>query len=141
MRKKGAKNVLAAEREAELLAEYRRQLTSCSAIQLYGLLQSIVKSPCSRFWVSVERASAVLSRMEKGGVLPRSMTAERRRMYEEIARRVAVLREGGRGEALTVLVREVIEQPAPEYYLTASAAKKIIYRHKKRWLARHQSRK
>ena len=115
------------ERDAELRARYRRLLREAVHIDKPVLLFRLVNMPSSRFWVSEERAAIMVSRMERG--LPLGpIVPSRQRMYEEIYRRYLLLR-GKRPKApLAELVREVVYQPAPSFYLTPKSAEWIMKR-------------
>jgi hypothetical protein len=55
------------------------------------------------------------------------MNEERRRMYSEIYRRVRAALQKDPERCIYHLVFEVVNSPAPEFYLTADSAKILIY--------------
>lgn len=115
------------ERDAELRACYRRLLRDTDYIDRSDILFRLVNTPSSRFWVSEERAAVMVSRMERrlplGHIVP-----SRQRMYEEIFRRYLRLRRRHPDASIAELVRQVVYQPAPSFYLTPKSAEWIMKR-------------
>lgn len=85
-----------------------------------------VAAPAPRFWVSEERATAVVSRLLAGRTLGR-MRPMRRRMFADIARRVRQLLEAEPSLSLYLAVERVVNSPAPSYYLSPGSAKAVFY--------------
>lgn len=119
------------ERDADPLRAYRQHIVTCDVIDIRRISQEVVNMPASRFWVSEERAIAVMRRMKKHrplhGMRPLIME-----MYHEIYRRVLALEMTHPDWSLFKVVFHVIRQPAPKFYLTAESARVIMYKAKKR---------
>jgi len=137
MRKKGNTLEFAKERREELFAAIRAEGDCTDKFDLFLACRKAVARPASRFWVSEERAARVLSALAKGKPFGAGVELSKRRMYEEIRRRVDTLRRGREGEPLVHLVREVVYEPAPEHYISAVSAMNMYYSHLR---SKHASR-
>lgn len=133
MKRQGSKFEYEAERNKELLKAYCSQVEICSEIRLDEILSRVVNTPCSRFWVSDERASIVMSGIERGTANLDSMIESRKEMFLEIYDRVKALRINNPTMSLSELTNEVVKQPAPRFYLTAKSARTIIHRIRTQW--------
>ena len=80
------------ERNKELLRVYREKCIESEYIVMTEIFEKVANSPCSRFWVSEERASIVIYTMLAKKPLP-NMRKNKREMFEEIFRRFLVVRE------------------------------------------------
>lgn len=127
------------ERITALMEEYDRYIASCEYIRMSEVFDHIVNQPCRRFWVSNIRAAVVVARMLKGCKL-KNMRPSKKEMFQEIFRRVCKMKEQFPSMPLFQLVAEVVAQPAPKFYLTASSAKIMVYKAKKEWYARKRQR-
>lgn len=117
---------------------YRARIKSMRRLRTdHDFWHSVVKSPARRFWVSPDRAHAVLSEIAKGATLA-PMNPTRRAMYLEIHRRVALLRRDCPRLSLIRAVEKVVFAQAPEFYLTPGTAKVLISKHKKMCRERHE---
>ncbi len=116
----------AAERERELLHAFRVVMATTKHIIMNQVFSEVVSMPCSRFWVSEERAITVIRTMMAGRYI--CTTGEKRDMYDEIFARVKELRISHHEAPLQLLVSIVVNSPAPRFYLSASQAKSIINR-------------
>lgn len=126
MKKKGSVVEFSGERDREILQCYRSCIKERDVID-FTVYDDIVEMPASRFWVSEPRAAAVVSSMLRGDDIP-GMNSERRRMYEEIMRRVVILRDENPKMSLTRAVFNVVNSEAPRFYISAFTARSIIYR-------------
>lgn len=129
MRKKGNILEFAQERRDEIVAAIRAEGACADRFDLLLACRRAVARQASRFWVSEERAARVVSALSKGCGAIEGMDGAKRRMYEEIWRRVEALRPGREGEPLVSLVREVVYEPAPEHYVSAVTAMNMYYGH------------
>jgi hypothetical protein len=127
------------ERNEDIMRAYLEQIRSCENIYLPQVLTRVVNMPSKRFWVSAERAAVVVSMMMRGKELPR-MLPTKREMFEEIYRRVLILKEKNPHMSLFELSLQVVQEPAPKFYLTAGSAKVIIHRAKKQWYEKRRLR-
>ncbi len=118
-------------RNNDLLNAYR------AALRLYDgsssdLYRKVVEMPAQRFYVSEERASIVISNMYKGRSIAQ-MRPNKREMYEEIYRRVIELKKSRPDDSIYDLTFDVVQQPAPKFYLTSESARVLIHYIKKKW--------
>lgn len=106
-------------RNRELIQAYFR----CSGLGLSTRQAVInaVKSPCSRFWITSERAKKRISAIVRGKENIRRAYPTRARMIKEIMSRCG-------GDYSTESIEGVVFSAAPEFYLTEKSAKLIIYR-------------
>lgn len=106
------------ERDADLMAAYRLELKENNPNNLAQIAEGVSHRQSSRFWVSEERAVAVVSAMLRGENVTAGMHPSKRRMYEEIHRRILEVSGQRPGASLVSMVAEVIYTPAPEFYLS-----------------------
>lgn len=118
MKKAGNICDFAQERDAALMDAYRQELTESRATSLDSIAAGVACRPCSRFWVSEERALAVVSAMLRGRDVTASMHPSKQRMYEEIYRRTLIVRARRPHASLISVIPEVIYSGAPEFYLS-----------------------
>lgn len=119
------------ERNEDLLRAYR--LCETKTLYKQSIYAMTVLMPARRFWVSEERATAVISQMLRGKTTIRWMRPNKRTMFAEIYRRVLRLMQEKPSEPLAHLVFEVVNSPAPQFYLTPGSAKIIICKIKRKW--------
>lgn len=134
MKHKGAVMEYSRERFRDLMRAYEIYMEQCPYIRMSELYRTIVDMPASRFWVSDKRAAVVVSRMEKGDIRLDRMHRLRAEMYGEIYRRVCELRTDRPELSILEACAEVVEQPAPKFYLDPRTAKTLIWKGKKKWL-------
>lgn len=127
MKKKGSVVEFTRQRDEELLAAFRAQLSMLGEIPLNDLFTRAAMSPASRFWVSERRAMIVISRMMKGDQLS-SMNRKRREMFFEIFHRVKEILRRQPELSLTEASFRAVNSPAPQFYLTPKSARAMIYR-------------
>ena len=118
-------------RNRELYKAYRHALAGTSHIVLRDICRTVAETPCPRFWVSEERALIVVSELYKGRYVLDSMKPLTREMYIEIFRRVDSLRSENPNTPLYDLVFQVVNSPAPKFYLTPESVAVIICHIKK----------
>lgn len=92
------------------------------------LSHKVVLMPAPRFWVSEERATEVISTWLRQGeeFALEGMREVKKRMFREIMRRVQPRLSAGR--PLYHVVSEVVNEPAPEQFMTPGNAVFIYYR-------------
>lgn len=127
------------ERDEDFMRAYRSQISNCSMICLADVFNNVVNMPSKRFWVSEERASIVIASMFRGNDLS-TMRETKREMFNEIHRRVLLLKKEFPNMTMVDVVSEVVNQPAPKFYLTPSSARVIYYRIRKKYFKRHSHR-
>lgn len=128
------------ERNDDLMRAYYTQLAKSDYIIMPEIFSIISNSPAKRFWVSEERAAIVISAMLAGRSVPHNMHPNKRQMYDEIFRRFLLLRKSRPNDSVYQLVSEIVNQPAPKFYLTPRTVGEIIYRIKKGWYDRQYDR-
>lgn len=133
MKRQGSKFEHTAERDKELMKTYCHYLGACDEAKLDVILTQTVNTPCSRFWVSDERASIVMSGIEREAIDLTTMVESRRNMYLELYRRVQLLRNENPTMSLSEVTSMAVMQEAPCFYLTAKSARTIIHRIKTKW--------
>ncbi len=121
------------ERNAALLKAYREQVDTTSFIRLNEIGEKIVNSPSPRFWVSEERAAAVVSAIMRGKPVLETMRSTKREMFEEIYKRVVALKKKHPDWHLCQLVFEVVNSPAPKFYMEASSALERLFKIRNGW--------
>jgi hypothetical protein len=138
MRKRGSKFEYESLRNHELRKAYKRAMVTSASIRSTECLKIAVNSPCSRFWVSEERAAVVIAAMMRGENPLQSMGPNKREMYEEIYSRFMDVFNDNPETPIRDLVHEVVMQPAPKFYLTPSSAGVILskMKEKKLWTKR-----
>lgn len=121
------------ERNAALLKAYRHQIGKTCFVRLNEIGEKIVNSPSPRFWVSEERATAVVSAVMRGKPVLDTMRPSKREMFIEIHRRVMALKEIHPDWFLYRLVSEVIHSPAPKFYMEPSSALERLFKIRNGW--------
>lgn len=126
MKKLGSKSDFIPQRNKELLDAFKQELYQLGSISNDRIFSRAAHRTASRFWVSEQRAAVVVSKMMKGDNL-QSMNRKKREMYFEIFRRVMDLRKKNPKTTIYDAVFEVVNSPAPEFYLTDKSARVLIY--------------
>lgn len=121
------------ERNAALLEAYREQVNAAGFVRLNEIGEKIVNSPSPRFWVSEERAAAVVSAIMRGKPVLETMRPTKREMFEEIHRRVVALKKLHPDWYLCELVQEVVNSPAPKFYMEVSSALERLFKIRNGW--------
>lgn len=135
---KSAGSVLAftRERNAALLDAYRKHTAAAEFVILSEVAKKIVNSPSPRFWVSEERAAAVVSAIMRGKPILATMRRSKREMFEEIHRRVIALKKKHPDWRLCQLVFVVVNSSAPKFYMEASSALERLFKIRNGWYER-----
>ena len=103
------------ERNAALLKTYRKHVNAADYVRLDEIGKKVVNSPSPRFWVSEERAAAVVSAIMRGKPVLETMRPTKREMFEEIHRRVVALKKQHPDWHLSRLVYVVVNSSAPKF--------------------------
>ena len=119
------------ERNKELMRAFRNAISQRNFIDISEISESIVNMPCSRFWVSEERALVVVTKLIKGKPVLDSMRPTKRELFTEIHNRVIALQQKHPDATLTELISKVVNSPAPKFYMRPRCAMEIIYKIKK----------
>lgn len=131
MKKKGTISQLRHQRDEDLMRAFQQELAGRPHILLPQVLEAVVSSPSKRFWVTSERASIVIYSMMAGDKL-QGMLPLKRKMFREIYRRVMRLKRNYPQLSISLLTEQVVNERAPEFYITPQSAKVIISRIRKR---------
>ena len=131
MRKHGACFEFERERNADLLSNYRRLIADTKHIDYKDIYRQLVMQPSKRFWVSEERAEYVVSAMISGKPIT-GMRPNKMEMFCEIYRRAVRLLNERPRRSIADVVSEVVNQEAPQFYLTPESARVILIKAKKK---------
>lgn len=126
MKHVGTKFEFTDQRNANLIAVYRKKLSECKVIRLTDVLKDTVNNPSERFWVSEERATEVVLKMMRGDQL-KKMSPNKREMFQEIFRRAMEAAKMNPRRNISLIVASIVDSPAPKFYLTPGSAKVIIH--------------
>lgn len=137
MKHKGNNFELETERNRDLMRVYKADISSCETILLDEVWKRMAQAPSSRFWVSEERASIVVSRIMKGDNLS-YMRHQKREMFMEIYRRVVALQKRHPRMSISQCCMEVVNSPAPRFYMTPLSIKITIYKIKRQWYTKRK---
>lgn len=140
MKHKGALMEYSQERLDDLMRVYDEYISSCDYIRMPDVYNNIVNMPSRRFWVSDIRAALVVSAMMRQEADLESMWPLKKEMYEEIYRRVIILREKQPHLTTSELCAIVVAQPAPKFYLTPGSAKMMVCKAREEWTRRKWAR-
>lgn len=127
------------ERNQEVMRVYQEELSKAGYIIMPKIFEQVANSPCSRFWVSEERAAIVISTLLAGKVIP-NMRKNKREMFDEIFRRFLIAREQYPEKSIYALAIMVVNQPAPKFYMTPRTVGELIYRIKNGWYEKQFNR-
>lgn len=141
MKKAGSTSDFTEARDKELLRAVRRLVMDPSCKSMTEVYARAVTEPCSRFWVSERRAAEVISKMLRGVDRDWKSVPLRRKMYQELCRRVMSWRGENPGHHLSDAVFAAVNSQAPEFYLTPESAMVIVSRIMKRNAERRRASK
>lgn len=114
-------------RNAELMAAFRKVLDEKQFFDINKDFEQVVNQPCSRFWTSEERATNVVAAIMRGQPIIHTMRPTKQEMFLEIYHRVMALRKERPNTQLFDIVFEVVNSPAPKFYMHPRYARKVIY--------------
>lgn len=126
MRKKGCVCEFTQERDEELVRCFRRQLASVRVIDLPKIFRELPEMGASRFFVSEMRAREIVGYHMRHGVW-KVKSKVRREMFEEIERRVLEAMAEEPSLSMSDAMFEVVNSPAPRFYLTPRTVRTLIY--------------
>lgn len=134
MRKKGSCFELSEERDADLLSVYSNMIEK--HLRLYGrvnkafLMKKVVNSTAKRYWVSAERASFVMLKMEKGERVM-FLKENKAKMFDALFKEYMKYRKEHPDMSARAITEIVILLPAPCFGLEPRVAEAIINKRKK----------
>lgn len=123
------------QRNADLMKTYRElvrsDLSRYGRIQSATLMRRVVNANASRYWVSSERAYAVMLKMLKGLDIS-FMKDNRRKFYESLYQDFIDCKRKHPQLNARHIAEIVVARPAPCFPITARVAKNIIYQEKEK---------
>lgn len=131
MQKRRSESEFKDQRSKLWLANFRKSLAEQSVISARMAFQEAADSPTPRFWIGEARATRVIREMLKGKNPTEGMSKERKKMYDEILRRVVEMRLANPEMNLGDAVFTVVNSPAPSSYLSWQRTKSLIEEVKK----------
>lgn len=126
------------QRNDALYSTYKQLIADTRHIRLNHIARQLVNSPSPRFWVSEERATAVVSAIMRGKPILATMRPTKREMFEEIHRRVIAIKQTHPDATLCQLVAEVICSPAPKFYMEPSSALERLFKIRKSYYGKNK---
>jgi len=112
------------DRNLDLLHVFRDELGKASfPFLLTDVLQKTVSRPARRFYISARRAKEIIVGMRAGHDL--YMNESKKKMVDEITQRLEE-REKESDRPMLHLLEEILDEPAPEFYLKPTSAKVIL---------------
>ena len=122
------------EMSRALYATYREILLSGECVTQHEAIDRARKSPAPHFFTSAKNCAYIVTRMQRGE--PTGLrNPDKVRKFNELARLVEeYMSEHGEEATKGILsvCEEVVNMPAPEYYICHNTAKQIILRERKR---------
>lgn len=115
------------QRNRELMQAYRHACGKRTFVVRREVCEEVANSPCSRFWVSEERAAAVVSGLLKGRYALDDMSRQKRDMFLEIFKRVTKIMDENPDVKLRDAVFDAVNSPAPRFYMTTRSVIQIIW--------------
>lgn len=132
MKKKKSICEFSSERSELLLKNFRESLARQSKITFQKAFKDAADAPAPRFWVSEARAVKVLRFLDKGrDDILEGMRGKKREMYLEIFRRVRQMRSRDPQITFGDAVFLVVNDTAPQSYITWQSAAKLIQAQKR----------
>lgn len=131
MKKHGSISDFVPARNRELLHAYRKVLEKRKFFDIDKDFADVVNTPCSRYWISEERAAIVISSMLKGSNILDTMRPTKREMFLEIFFKTYIVLHEHPDWTLRDCVFDVVNSPARKFYMKPRHAREILYRMKK----------
>ena len=120
-------------RDKALYAAYRKALGECTFATMRDAAHYVCKQPAPRFFIEAEKASILVGRILANISLINQNNSTRRLTWELFRRYKAYLTEHPDNKLSRERVLELlVDQPAPEFYIDAQRARKIIYKERNR---------
>lgn len=124
MKRKGSTSDFTADRNKELREKFFSQKVYSTTDTA---LMKTLKTPSTRFWVDPDRARDVLSSIKKNPAVLNKMYPERQRMYKALMSKYEEIQQRHPDKSRVECVSMAIYSGAPEFFLTPSAARNILY--------------
>lgn len=124
MKKKGSVFPFASKRKTELYNAVKSVLTSEVCNSMEEVFKKAVRRPCSRYWVTDERAAIALSEMDRGCF--KCSCRIKRRMYRHLYISFCKLRKKSPNLSFAMLAHIAVNAPAPEFFISPARARFIL---------------
>lgn len=128
MKHKGNYVDFTAQRNSELMRAFKKAYSEFPSNDIHKVFEIAVSYPCSRFWVSEERAMLVISSLMKGQPILDTMLPTKREMFIEILKRYQVARKRQPNKPFFDIVFDIVNSPAPKFYMTPGSAMVTYYK-------------
>lgn len=125
------------ERDQALYKSFRKALSEFSPATLREreVVRYVCKQPAPRFYIESERAVELVGRILAGVSLIDLNNCSRRMTWELYRRYKAYCKEHPDCKlSRNRIMQDIVEEPAPEFYIETQRARKIIYKERKRRL-------
>jgi chemotaxis protein CheY-P-specific phosphatase CheC len=109
---------------------YHEEMSKKEISSFEDVINRVIQHPCKRFWVSEYRAANIISKMIKGERLE-NMSEIKREMFNEIYNRY--LSSKSKYSTLIDAMFDIINSPAPKFYMSPVTATIYICKIKKSW--------
>lgn len=118
-------------RNQEIFNTFKKFYTKPYCYDFNKAIIATAHCEASRFWVSEERATVVIAAMianKNVSYLPYGDNRQRKEMFDEIFKRVIDMFADRKKPAVSIrdIVEEVVNQPAPSFYLSERTIKDIV---------------
>lgn len=102
-----------------------RYSINLSHIPIHVVVDLVVNSPASQFYISVEQASRYITAMERGETI--SARDNRKELMEDLFKVYLKCKERLKGHYKNYIVSYAIHQQAPRFYVSRESIVRIIY--------------
>lgn len=110
------------------LASLLRMRRDNSSVRVLEVIDEASRSAAPRFYVCPRHAREIATRIIDGKPFPTPLSPLKVEMYNEIARRYVAIREDGNDTRQPIFIfNEIVEQPAPSFYIAFSTFRNILY--------------
>lgn len=114
------------ERDRDLLQAYRKALQNVSyPFSLTEVLELTIKSPAKRYYTSSRGVCTHINKIRSGEEV--SLSYERERLINDILPKVEAEEARHPDKILRHIVEDILDSPAPEFYIKVSSAKIILH--------------
>lgn len=126
MKHKGSTFPYKSERDAELMRAFRREMLERSHTTVKEVFRRVADSPCSRLWITEERAAEIIKAMMGGRFF--GISRFKNEMYAELFSRFKRMKEENPYLPFSKLVFFAVNSPAPKFYLSPDQVRLIVTR-------------
>lgn len=131
MKHKGNRNEFKEQQDIEIMRAFRRIFTIYGGIiTVADIYKLTVFAPASRFFVSDIQAMRAIKMLMQGKT--QNMRGKRLEMYSEICRRLDEAKKEQPKKTFSHLVTDILQQEAPEMYISPRQAAAIIDKERKK---------